>query len=61
MIRAGTTVRKTTGPMTSGARMRKVGAKKKSGSAISIVVARPLILYTYLFVGVFQIATGCHA
>ncbi len=31
MTKAGTTVKKTTGPTMSGAKMRKVGAKKRSG------------------------------
>ena len=37
MIRAGTTVKKTTGPMMSGAKKRKVGAKKRSGDLALIL------------------------
>ena len=40
MIRAGTTVKKTTGPMTNGAKKRKVGAKKRSGD-LALILGNP--------------------
>ena len=41
MIRVGTTVRKTTGPMMSGAKKRKVGAKKRTGD-LALIFGNPL-------------------
>ncbi|GEM_PF-3776364 len=40
MIRVGTTVKKTTGPMMSGAKKRKVGAKKRSGD-LALILSNP--------------------
>ena len=40
MIKIGTTVKKTTGPMMSGAKMRKVGAKKRSGD-LALIFGNP--------------------